>query len=397
MRPKPIVRVGGSFALLLVRCALDSAIAPARRVDVSRFRRFVWSPSESVVIFFPGVMDQATTTRPDPSSDPPTVVVIFGLLTAAGLWCVGMLGLTTAALGIGATVVVSDVGLMFLRRRSLATARFDRVAPANNSGATVTLTIGVLSVVAALPYVLIRSSGLPLEIDEVGQLWPLRGIALGAVAIAGVVHLSALVDWAYIRPRLLGGLGDRALPCQRHESTSWRLLTKLWLGHRLGAYLIVRLGSAAIIGFAAASFQPRIGQPTGSIIGAIGAAVLVFFLNRLLPVFALVTNPPLNVGDRVVLAEEYGTGVTDRPVYYVVDVAIEGIKLLQLDEGGHPRGAAGRDPRREHDRSLSLTDVPRLLRFRGRFSGCGELCCRASHYCPHGFGEPVVLQVGIET
>ena len=89
------------------------------------------------------------------------------------------------------------------------------------------------------------------------------------------------------------------------------------------------------------------------------------------------------------LAEEYGTGVTNRPVYYVVDVSIEGVKLLQLDEDGLPKGAAGKDPGRKHDRSLALVDVPRLLRFRGRFTGCDQVCSMANHNRPIKIGNAV--------
>lgn len=348
-------------------------------------------------------MADEPTKRANPHADPPTVVVVFGLLTAAGLWCVGMLGATTAALALGAAIAVSGGALMVLRARSLRRARNDRVAREPPPAAAVVSAITLIGVVAAAPYVLIRAAGLPLEIDEVGRLWPLRGIALAAVCITGSVHLSALVDWGYIRLRLRGVLGDRVLPCQRNESTNWDLLTRLWLGHRLAAYVIVRTGLVAIIGLAAAGLQPTddkgtadsadavITQPSAVIVGAIGAAVLVFFLNRLLPVATLVSNSRVQVGDRIVLAEEFGTGVAQRPVYYVVDVAIEGIKLLELDDAGHPRGAAGRDPRRGHDRSLSLADVPRLLRFRSRFNGCAVVCSRASHNCPRAFGEPVMI------
>jgi hypothetical protein len=99
-----------------------------------------------------------------------------------------------------------------------------------------------------------------------------------------------------------------------------------------------------------------------------------------------VTNPPIQVGDKVILAEEFGTGVENRPVYYIVDVAIEGVKLLELDEHDQPFGA-GLD--RGHDRSLSLADVGRLLRGRQRFQGCSDRCCRANKYCPLSRGESV--------
>jgi hypothetical protein len=243
--------------------------------------------------------------------------------------------------------------------------------------------------------------------------------------------MSALIDWAHIRLRLLGVLGNASLPCQHgsdYSSVNWSLLTRIWLAHRVAAYVLGRVALAAIIGFgiallvsdpihpsipaansqqassqsqpaaaqqvprratAARDSQPELSPPILAGMATVGAAILVFFINRFLPVWSLVANPRLSVGDRIVLAEEYGTGVTRRPVYYVVDVAIEGVKLLQLDEVGLPKGAAGKDPKRKHDRSLALVDVPRLIRVRGRFTGCDQLCSMANHNCPVGVAGPV--------
>lgn len=355
---------------------------------------------------------------PDPSgaaprSDPdnPTVVVIFAGLAAVFLAGVGILGLRTVAAAIGVVVASADVILLLARWWSLRRAREVGVARPSRYGILVGSFVLALLLVSIAPLVLIGGLGLPLGLT--GEwLWPLRGLAVSAAGLAAIIHVSALIDWAYIRLRLLGVLGNASLPCQYgsdYSSANWSLLTRIWLAHRVGAYVLGRVALAAIIGFGIALLvtnpiqssrsaastqqiasqakpaidkQPVLSPPILAAIATVGAAILVFFINRFLPVWSLVANPRLSVGDRIVLAEEYGTGVTRRPVYYVVDVAIEGVKLLELDEGGLPKGAAGRDPKREHDRSLALIDVPRLIRVRGRFTGCDQVCSMANHNCP---------------
>lgn len=347
----------------------------------------------------------ATAEDEPASADRPTVTVIFAVLAAACLACVGILGLRTVAAVMGGVVALADAVLLFTRWRSLKTAQEEGVNRPSRYGILVVSFVLALLLLAVAPLVLVGAFEVPLGISG-ERLWPLRGLAISAAALAVIVHVSALIDWAHVRLRLLGVVGNTSLPCQygRDDSTAdWRVLTRIWLGHRVMAYALGRVALAAIIGFGvallvtepihltrpAAGTQQVSSQPILAAIATVAAAILVFFINRFLPVWALVANPRLSVGEQIVLAEEYGTGVTSRPVYYVVDVAIEGVKLLQLDKAGLPKDAAGKDPKREHDRSLALVDVPRLIRFRGRFSGCDHVCSMVNHNCPVGFGKDV--------
>lgn len=218
------------------------------------------------------------------------------------------------------------------------------------------------------------------------HLWPWQGVAGVLGTASAIIFLSSLVDWSYVTPAMRGERGQHTLPCRTSTAPRWRKVTRRWLAHRIAAYLVVRFAVVAVISLIVAAIvvatDPKIGQPEGAVIGAVlgtgGAAIVVFFLNRFVPVMTLVSNPPLHVGDQVTLAEEYGAGVHQRPVYYVVDIAIEGVQLLELGPDGRP---LGRHPR-THDRSLALADVPRLLRFRERFRGCDVRCCKANRYCP---------------
>jgi hypothetical protein len=326
----------------------------------------------------------------------------------------------------------------------------------------------VVLVVLAAGWGLWRSQSVASDLQAALHLrppestWPYQGLALTLLVTVATVHISAMVDWAVIRLRLLGTLGDWTLTCQsgRDETSSnWILLTRLWLGHRLFAHLTVRAALVVGVAFVVAAiidpdlsgskppespgsttemirnaYEPAAGastpgrsvadagsaaapgpdareaakaaehaverlpaderqpswvQPMATAAGAVTAAILVFFINQLLPSWSLLLTPRLSVGDRIVLAEEFGTGVDRRPVYFVVDISAEGAKLLQLGKGGEAKGSAGRDPRREHDRSLSLVDAPRLIRFRGRFTTCHDKCRKVQHDCPLEYGQAV--------
>lgn len=347
--------------------------------------------------------------------DRPLVVLVAGVVAAVALVGARVLGMKYVVPVVAGAVVVADALLMVQRWSDLRAARKSaRILMRNlpRSAGFDSWVAGLIVALALVGTIPIACPDLGHELERIAgdgdhRLWPFRGMVLSFVGGVLAIHVSALVDWAVIRPRLLGTLGTRSFPCQagRKHSTSWRLMTRVWLGHRIAAYLLVRVGLVLLIAFAAAAlidphvFDPtaKTGtsdpqdwvQPLATVAGAVAAAIFVFFLNRLMPVLALVMNPRLAVGDRVVLAEEFGAGVANQPEYYVVDVAIEGVKLLQLGEGGQPKGAAGKDPHREHDRSLSLADVPRLVRFRGRFSGCDTVCCKANHNCPLRHADPV--------
>lgn len=366
-----------------------------------------------------------------PKADQPVVAGASAIVTGIVLAVVGSFELVRAAGVAAAIVLTADVLLLGSRWWSLRRARkkYDVRGRPSRYGWLLTAAVAVVAAGGLLPWI---DQGIRDAIHDVigsppERAWPYQGMAVTVGVCAAVIHVSAMIDWAFIRLRLRGTLGDWAMPCQsaKHTmSSNWPLLTRLWLGHRLTAYVVVRIGIVAFVCFVAVAIvdpanvgvsspmpdipppatdgprpttdPPKWLQPAATALGAVAAAILVFFINRLLPSWALLLNPRVSVGDRVVLAEEFGTGVTARPVYFVVDIAVEGIKLLELDEGDQPLGAAGRDPRREHDRSLLLTDIPRLLRFRGRFSACDEVCCRVQHYCPLRHGNPVDWPAGAE-
>ena len=248
----------------------------------------------------------------------------------------------------------------------------------------------VSAAVCGLPFAVVAAA-LLVEGGVVGEPgwgspWLWRGLAIDGAVLFAAFYLSSLVDWCYVVPRLRGLGRLSGLPCQSSTLRRWEGVTRIWLAHRIAAYLVGRLGALAALVLLVARFHPKLSDSAVSAAATVVAALVVWYINRLVPIGGLVTNPPIQVGDKVILAEEFGTGVENRPAYYIVDVAIEGVKLLELDEHDQPFGV-GLD--RGHDRSLSLADVGRLLRGRQRFQGCSKECCRANKYCPLTRGEPV--------
>lgn len=220
------------------------------------------------------------------------------------------------------------------------------------------------------------------------RLWIWRSIVGAATVIATSVYLSTLLDWCVVVPRLRGlGRWD-ALPCRRPSKTDWRSTTQLWITHRIIAYSIVRLMALVIVAVTIVAIFPRIPATTASFLGAVAGLIGAYFINRVLPIAGLMTNPPMAVGDRITLAEEYGTGVNARPAYYVVDAAIEGFSLIEVDD--HDRAiSASPNTYPQPDRTLDLKDVTRLLRSRRPFDGCQARCSKVNGRCPHDLGDPI--------
>lgn len=203
-------------------------------------------------------------------------------------------------------------------------------------------------------------------------------ITLAATAAASVIYLSSLVDWFYVVPRMRGARGK--MPCTHSLDSCWGSITRVWLLHRLTAMLVLVVANAAIVGLAANRWL--LGKDNKVIAGGIAAAATVlagYYLTRAASVIAFVQHPPLQVGDKIQLAAEFTETDPDRS-YYVVDVALEGVRLLALD--AYDRVLYPAQAAKTHDRVLDIADVARLLRSRRAFGACDVKCKHANPHCP---------------
>ncbi len=207
---------------------------------------------------------------------------------------------------------------------------------------------------------------------------PVFGMALLAAGVFGAMYLSSLVDWFYTGPRLRGDR-DR-LPCMDSLDPAWRTLTRYWLLHRVIAALIFVAAAVAIVAIAANRWVIGFSEVVAGVLAAAATIMAGFYLTRFAFAFGIVVNPPLQIGDRVQLAEPFSAPPLLVTSYYVVDIAVEGIKLLELE---WPNGVPVReDQNRTYDRVLDLADVHKLLRVRARFDACNfDRCCEANPYC----------------
>jgi hypothetical protein len=305
----------------------------------------------------------------------------FALIAGALNVIVAVLGLTIVALVMGGVVSVA-AGLLVAR--TWQDTGVEQSGRGVRERRVVIWCLLAPLLLAGIAAALVRGIG-------VGPLYghhlaPYRGMAITAAATVAALYLSSLTDWCYVTPRLRGLGVVTALPCQTSTTAVWRTLTRIWLAHRIAAYAMLRVGIVALLAFGLAAAHPKLSSFEDSVAVTVAAAVVLYFVNRIVTIGTLVSNPPIQVGDKVILAEEFGTGVLERPVYYVVDVAIEGVQLMELGRGDHP---SSRLAESTHDRSLDLLEISRLLRNRERFEGCREKCCKANRYCPLNAGDSV--------
>jgi hypothetical protein len=206
-------------------------------------------------------------------------------------------------------------------------------------------------------------------------------ILIGSTVAFSALFLSSLVDFAWVLPQMSGSTGSRAqMPCQSSLDPRWKGVTGNWLFHRLLAVLSFVLGLTVVVTLSTKQWIQNIDQTTAAALAAAATLLAGFYLTRARAVMAYTRNPALWVGDQVSLIDE---GTNNVRSYYVMDVALEGVKLLDLEKLPTERV---RDDRGwlTHDRMLDLPDAPKLLRTRTRFPPCGDGpdgCKRVNPYC----------------
>lgn len=215
---------------------------------------------------------------------------------------------------------------------------------------------------------------------------------IAAATALGIVYLSSLIDWFYVRPRLQG-FAARPMPCERSGHECWRGVTRVWLLHRLLAMLAFVIGLTVVVALAAYRWIDGIDDALATAIAAAATILAGFYLTRATSTLALAIRPALHVGDKVRIAEPFNFTEEDgaAPYYYVVDVALEGVRLLRLDASDeiHASSAAATAPAGgqmpEHDRLIDISDVTKLVRARGRFLPCTPPggCKRVNPLCPY--------------
>jgi hypothetical protein len=196
---------------------------------------------------------------------------------------------------------------------------------------------------------------------------------LFALAVAAL-YVSSLIDWFYTGPRLRA----EKRPCTDSLSATWRTVTRIWLLHRVIAALMFVGATIAIVAVAASHWITNLNQVVAGALAAAATVLAGFYLSRFPLALGVLINPPICVGDKVRLAEPFAHPESC-PFYYVADVSVEGVKLVELAAGDIP---AAPDQPASHDRILELSEVHKLLRGRSSFSPCDVGACKGvNSYC----------------
>lgn len=243
-------------------------------------------------------------------------------------------------------------------------------------------------VIALVVFVVASPGSFPASVTVAARdVTVTRAIFTLAVIAVAAVYVSSLVDQFYVTPRMSGDQwGQR--PCRSYDQgRSWKGVTRIWLLHRLLSYLMVVACGAVLIALVLNHWlKTGVGQVTIGAIGATATVLAGFYLTRAASVIAFIQNPVIYVGDTVQLAEEYPSPHSTRR-YYVMDVAVEGLKLADVTtpqrHSRHGSDSSSASGDTHHDRVLDINDVSRLLRRRLMTKPCTATSCSGLNtYCP---------------
>lgn len=309
----------------------------------------------------------------------PKAAILQGLFVGLMLTAVRAFGWTYEAAGllIGA---LSLVALPWWMGRGPRRGLAGNPCPeAMESGERIKIGISLL-LLAVPSLILIPIHGATGFIDVTGS--DNQNVVLAMLVIAAVagylVYFSTLMDWFCVRPYLSGGAGTI---CATSLDEQWRGITRTWLLHRSLAMLGVIAAITALVALAANSWIRPIDEIVAGVIAGVATIIAGYYLTRAAPLLAIAVNPPVQVGDVIEIAEEFNVyKPDDLREYFVVDVALEGVKLLQVHKGDTvPR--RGPDAKRTHDRTVDVMEISKLLRGRRATKPCRGRCQRFSEHC----------------
>jgi hypothetical protein len=314
------------------------------------------------------------------------VAVLAILIAGAGVFDAAVLGACCGSAAFAWLLLVREKYRWDLVRKRAATpphrARLDRVVAGD---ALVTLLPATLC--AAL-----FATGIAHPLTGHGAV---HGATAALAVAATVIWASSLFDWYLILPRVSGQLGPR--PCRSASEvaefpfpSTWKEVTRWWYIHRVAAAFAFRVGlstalavaigeisglhqearwfaGVAMLLFSSYAFSALwhgIGQ-AGHAKAIVGQTIRVERRpgkRRRLPPFRRL--PPLQLDGR----------------YYVVDVAIESVQIVDVEP--HEAGVLPAPEKFErHPGSVLLPNVDAIHPAQPKFRGCEGRCSGINWYC----------------
>jgi hypothetical protein len=314
------------------------------------------------------------------------VAVLAILVAGAGLFDAAILGACCGIAAFAWLLLMREKYRWDLVRTTAAVpphrARLDRVVAGDT-----TVTLLPATLLAAL-----FATGIahPLAGHDA-----VHGATAALVVAATIVWASSLFDWYLILPRVSGQLGPR--PCRSASEvaefpfpSTWKEVTRWWYIHRVVAAFAFRVGLstalAVVIGeisglhqearwfagvamllfssYAFSALWHGVGQ-AGHAKAIVGETVRVEGRpgkRRRLPPFAKL--PPLRFDGR----------------YYVVDVAIESIQIVNV-ESHEAEVLPAPEKFERHPDSVLLPNFDAIHPVKPKFCGCEERCSGINWYC----------------
>jgi hypothetical protein len=220
--------------------------------------------------------------------------------------------------------------------------------------------------------------------------------ATAALAVAAtVIWASSLFDWYLILPRISGQLGPR--PCRSASEvpdfffpSTWKEVTRWWYIHRVVAAFAFRVGLSAALAVV-------IGEVSGLHDEArwfAGVAMLLFLsygFSALWHGVGQAGHAKAIVGQTVGVERRPGKRRKLPPFtklpplafdgrYYVVDVSIESVQLVDVDP--HEADTLPEPEKFErHPRSVLLPNADAIYPTTPKFCGCKDRCSGVNWYC----------------
>ncbi|MGN6257103.1 MAG: hypothetical protein ACTHN3_05030 [Solirubrobacterales bacterium] len=309
----------------------------------------------------------------------PNAAIIQGLLVGLMLAAIAAFGWVWQAVGLlgGALILLL---LPYCLGRPAAKAPATGGGPKGMERSERRKVRAGLLLVALPPLAILLIPSAPgfIDVTQSGKQGVILAMLLITTVVLYLVFASTLTDWFYVLPHLRGGCGTI---CATSLEGQWRGVTRVWLLHRALATLGGIAGATALVAIAANSWVRPIDETVAGAIAAVATIIAGYYLTRAAPLLAIAINPPVQVGDVIEIAEEFNV---HKPgalrEYFVVDVALEGVKLLQVgEEDVIPR--SGPDARRTHDRTVDVMEISKLLRGRRPVKPCARGCQRLTKYC----------------
>ncbi len=175
--------------------------------------------------------------------------------------------------------------------------------------------------------------------------WGFRHLEIEALltscgALLAVVLVSSLIDWYYIRPHIDGVVCEPPCLASKDHKGPWKRVTRRWYIHRglaTFAYILFAIAVAVIVLLMLIREDHAAAELIGGISGIAGL-LLIFagsYRSELPTAAKWALSPGFYLGDDLTYE---GAQRTKRG--YVLHVAIPVVKLVPLNERGHPMGAS---------------------------------------------------------